>query len=71
MKQVLNSHLEKKPDKAADWYDKPLHGTLQKGVSEVVDMAHIYQWLNKSNNRANIEALIMAVQEQAFNTRAQ
>ena len=39
-------------------------------VSEVADMACTYQWLNKSNTRANTEALIMAAQEQALNTRA-
>ena len=33
-------------------------------------MARTYQWLNKSNIRANTIALIMAVQEQAFNTRS-
>ena len=61
----------KGPDKAAAWYGKPLHGAWHKDVSEVADMARTYQRLNKSNIRANIEALIMAVQEQAFNTRAQ
>ena len=39
-------------------------------MSEDADMASTYQWLNKSNIRANTEALIMAVQEQALNTRA-
>ena len=39
-------------------------------MSEVADMALTYQWLNKSNIRANNEALIMAVQKQALNTRA-
>ena len=60
----------KEPDEAAAWYEKPLHGAWHKGVSEVADMARTYQWLNKSNIRANTEALIMAVQEQALNTRA-
>ena len=33
-------------------------------------MAGTYQWLNKNNIRANTEALIMAAQEPALNTRA-
>ena len=33
-------------------------------------MTHTYQWLNKSNIKANTEVLIMAAQEQALNTRA-
>ena len=60
----------KEPDKTAAWYEKPLHGAWHKGVSEVADMARTYQWLNKSNIKANTEALIMAAQEQALNTRA-
>ena len=54
----------KKPDKAAAWYEKPLHGAWNKGVSENADIARTYQWLNKSNIRANTEALNMAAQEQ-------
>ena len=60
----------KEPDKTAAWYEKPLHGAWHNGVSEVADMALIYQWLNKSNIRAKTETLIMAAQEQALNTRA-
>ena len=33
-------------------------------------MARTYQWLNKRNTRENTKALIMAAQEQAFNTKA-
>ena len=33
-------------------------------------MACTYQWLNKSNIRANTEALIMAAEEQALNTNS-
>ena len=29
----------KEPDEAATWYEKLLHGTWHKGVSEVADMA--------------------------------
>ena len=61
----------KEPDEAAAWYEKPLHGAWHKGVSEVADMACTNQWLNKSNIRANTEALIMAAQEQALNTKIQ
>ena len=39
-------------------------------MSEVANIVHTYPWLNKSNNRANTEALIMAAQEQVLNTRA-
>ena len=60
----------KKPDKAAAWYKKPLHGACLKDVSEVADMARTYKWLNKSNIRVNTDALIMAAQEQALSTRA-
>ena len=60
----------KKPDKAAVWYEKPLHGPWHKGVSEVTYMVILYQWLNKSNITANTEALIMAAQSQALNTSA-
>ena len=60
----------KEPVKAAAWYEKPLHGVWHKGVSEVADIALTYQWLNKSNIRANTEVLIMAAQEQDLNTRA-
>ena len=41
-----------------------------KEPDEVADMARTYQWLNKSNIRANTEALVMAAQEQVLNTRA-
>ena len=60
----------KDPDEAAAWYEKPLHGAWQKSVSEVAEMARTYQWLNKSNIRANTKAMITAAQEQALNTRA-
>ena len=60
----------KELDEAAAWYEKHLHGAWHKGVSEVADMTHAYQWLNKSNIKANTEALIMSAQEQALNTRA-
>ena len=60
----------KEPDESAAWYEKPLHGSWHKAVSETVNMAMTYQWLTKSNIRANTEALIMAAQEQALNMRA-
>ena len=47
-----------------------MHSDWHKGVSKVADKARTYQWLNKSNIRANFQALIMAAQKQAFNTRA-
>ena len=60
----------KKLDKAAVWHEKPLHGALHKNVPEFADTACTYQWLNKSNIRANTKTLIMEAQEQALNTRA-
>ena len=60
----------KEPDESPAWYEKPLHGAWHKAVSETADMAMTYQWLTKSNIRTNTEALIMAAQEQALNTRA-
>ena len=57
------------PDKAAAWYEKPLHGAWHKGVAEVADMTSTYQWLKKSNIKANTEALIMAAQDQALKSR--
>ena len=49
---------------------RSLHGAWHKGVSEFADMTSTYQWPNKSNIKANTEALIMAAQEQALNTRS-
>ena len=60
----------KEPDKAAAWYEKPLHSAWHNCVSEVADMTSTYQWLNKNNIRANTKALFIAAQEQALNTRA-
>ena len=48
----------------------PMHGAWHNGVSEVIDMARTYQWLNKSNIRAHTEALITAAHEQTLGTRA-
>ena len=48
---------------------RSLHGACHKDVSKVADMNRTYQWLNKSNIRANTEALILAAQEQALNNR--
>ena len=58
------------PDETAAWYKKSLHGAWHKGMSEVADIALLYQWLNRSNIRANTETLIMAAQEQAPHTIA-
>jgi hypothetical protein len=51
------------------WYDKPLHGAWHRQVSQVADMGLSYQWLNKCDIRSNTEALILAAQEQALNTK--
>lgn len=67
--QRLIANWEPPQDKEP-WYDKPLHGAWHNGVAEVADMRKTYQWLTRSNIKANTEALIMAAQEQALNTRA-
>ena len=59
----------KEPNEAAAWYEKPLHGTWNRGVRSCRH-GRTCQWLNKSNIKENIKALIMAAQEQALNTRA-
>ena len=58
------------PNKIEEWRSKALHGAWHRGVSEVADMRKTYQWLHKINLKTNCEALIMAAQEQALNTRA-
>ena len=35
----------KEPDEDVAWYEKPLHGTWHKAVSDVADMACTYQRL--------------------------
>ena len=47
----------------------PLHGKHHRDIQEVADLEKSYQWLEKSNLKANTEALIMAAQEQALKTR--
>jgi len=53
-----------------DWYSKPLHGAWHTSVTQVADIGKTYQWLNRTGLEMNTEALIMAAQEQALNTRA-
>ena len=61
---------QKNPDEAAAWHQKPPHGAWHRGESKIANMYLTYQWLNKSNIRANTEALVMAAQEQDLNTTA-
>jgi hypothetical protein len=58
------------PPSSEPWYSKPLHGAWHSGVSKVAAMDKSFQWMMRSNLKANTEALIMAAQEQALNTRA-
>ncbi|KAM9816571.1 carbohydrate sulfotransferase 6 isoform X4 [Syngnathus typhle] len=52
------------------WEDKPLHGMYHRQISEVAYVKKSYQWLEKARLKDSTEALIMAAQEQALNTRA-
>ena len=52
------------------WQDKPLHGMYHRNITEVADLKKSYQWLERAGLKDSTEALIMAAQEQALNTRA-
>ena len=52
------------------WKDKPLHGMYHRQMKEVSDMEKTYQWMEKAGLKDSTEALLMAAQEQALNTRA-
>ena len=51
--------------------DKLLHGMYHRQIEEVADVEKCYQWLQKAGLKDSTEALIMAAQEQALNTRAE
>uniref|UniRef100_A0A3B5PPD0 Reverse transcriptase domain-containing protein n=1 Tax=Xiphophorus maculatus TaxID=8083 RepID=A0A3B5PPD0_XIPMA len=52
------------------WQDKPLHGMYHQQITQVADISKSYQWLEKAGLKDSTEALILAAQEQALNTRA-
>ena len=59
---------EKDEEERPSWKDKPLYGLYQ--IEEGADIKRTYQWLEKAGLRDSSEALIMAVQAQALNTRS-
>ena len=50
--------------------DKPLHGMYHRNITKVADINKSYQWLERAGLKDSTEALIMAAQEKALNTRA-
>lgn len=74
--ELLNECLrQQKPNKEEgpeepSWKDKPLHGMYHRQIEEVADIEKTYQWLEKAGLKDSTEALIMAAQEQALNTRS-
>ena len=53
-----------------DWRTKKLHGEYHRQIEKVADIGMTYRWLTTSSLNTNTEALIMAAQEQALNTRS-
>ena len=64
----LKPSMEEKP-KDLSWTDKPLHGMYLCQIEGMTDIGRTYQWLAKAGMKDSTEALIMAAQEQALNTR--
>lgn len=56
-------------DEDLDWPTKPLHSAHHQQVSEVGDLHQTYIWLNKGEIMANIELLMVAMQEQVLPAR--
>ncbi len=52
------------------WQDKPLHSMYHRQIEEVADIGKSYQWLERAGLKDSTEALIIAAQEQALNTRS-
>ena len=55
---------------SGDWRTKKLHGEYHRQIEEVADLEMSYRWLRTSGFNDNTEALMMAAQEQALNTRS-
>ena len=53
-----------------DWRTKKLYGEYHKQIETVADLEMSYRWLRTLSFNDNTEALIMAAQEQALNTRS-
>ena len=72
---LLSEHLRKlKPSmeepEGLSWTDKPLHAMYHRQIEEVAEIRKTYQWLEKAGLKASTDALIMAAQKQAINTRS-
>ena len=52
------------------WKNKPLHGQYPKQVSDLTDDLHDYKWMKATGLKVETEALIIAAQEQALNTKS-
>ena len=61
--------MEEEPE-GSSRTDKPLHGMYYRQIEEVADFGKSYQWVEKAGLKSSTEALIMAAQEQALNTRS-
>lgn len=57
-------------EKQKAWKDKPLHGQYPKQMEELVPTEHCYEWLKTVNLKVETEALLIAAQDQALNTKA-
>jgi hypothetical protein len=56
--------------KYASWEEKQLHGQYIRTLPEEVCREATFQWLTKGRLKMGTEALVVAAQEQAINTRA-
>ena len=65
----LKPMMEEAPEEQS-WKDKPVHGMHRRQTEEVADTGKPYQRLEKTGLEDSPEALIMAAQEQALNTRS-
>ena len=65
----LKPSIEEEPERLS-WTDKPLHGMYYHQTEEVADIRKTYQWLEKAGLKDSTDALIIAAQEQALNTRS-
>ena len=51
------------------WRDNPLHWMYHQQNEEMADSEKAHQWLKNAGLNDSTEALIMAAQQQALNTR--
>ena len=58
----------KREGKNKKWHDKVLHGQFIRDMEDGVDKEKTWEWLRKSDLKAETEALIFAAQEQSLRT---